>query len=72
MPLGTLSLGEGTLVEHREEPTDCLPCCSAANLAFYQEQLELAQQVLDLTNWVYEEAKVDGNPEVEQFQQIRD
>ena len=61
-----------TLVEHKEEHTDHLPHCSTTNLAFYQEQMELAQQARDLTHRVYKEAEADGNPEVEQFLQLCD
>ena len=62
----------GTLAKQEEEHINHLPHCFAANLAFYQEQLELAQQAQDLTSRVYEEAKADGDPEVEQFLQICD
>ena len=55
-----------TLTEDWEEHPDHLPCCSTANLA-YQEQIELAQQSQDLTSKVYQEAKEDGDPEVDQF-----
>ena len=44
----------------------------AAHLAFYWEQLQLVQQVLDLTNQVYEDTNKDDNPEGEQFCQIWD
>ena len=71
-PLRTLSLEEGTLVEHREEHPNHLSHCSTANLAFYWEQMELAWQAQDLASKVYEEAKVDDNPEVYQFLQLCD
>ena len=44
--------------------------CSVADLTFYTEQIELAQQAWDLTNKVYEEAKVDGNPKVREGETI--
>ena len=53
-----------TSAAHKEECTNHLPQCPAANLAFYQEQLELAKQAVDLANSVYEEAKEDDDLEV--------
>ena len=44
VPLETPSPGEDTWVEDLEKPTYHLPHCSAANLAFYLEWMELAQQ----------------------------
>ena len=46
--LRTLSLGEGTLVKHREDHTDHLPHCSTTNLAFFWEQMELEWQAQTL------------------------
>ena len=60
------------LAEAGEECTNCLPPCPIDNLAFFKWQLVLAQQAMDLLNWVYKEAKEDDDPEVKEFQEIQD
>ena len=60
------------LVEAEKEHTNHLPHCPATNLVFFKEQLELAHQALDFSNWVFEEVKEDDDHKVEPFQEVQD